>query len=147
MKNLLRLLIVVVFFLQITSCGKNDGAFPTTPSLKFEQIYVDTLGFVNIQASFRDKQGDLAGRSIWFNVNNLTTTDNSIKDFVDYPMPDFPGQSNLAGTFTLILKQNDFSVGSQQGGGADSIYFDLYLEDAAGHLSDTIRTDTILVIR
>lgn len=133
----------------LASCGKNSS-FPSTPDFEYQSIYPKELtnkDSVAITCSFRDQEGDIQG-SIWYKVYNLTTPDNSTADFDNYgfDVPGFPAQKNMEGTIITILKPSvDFSVGTPQGGGSDSIYFELFLKDAAGHISDTIRTDTVLI--
>ncbi len=130
-------------FLLAVSCGKN-GHFPSSPDLKFRSVYQTDSNSVVINCSFRDRQGDIQD-SIYFKVFNLTTPDNSTEYFAPYPVPNFPAQQNMEGDIILILTPTDVHIGSGLGGGADSVFFDLYLKDRAGHISDTVRTDTILV--
>ena len=134
--------------LGVIGCGKS-GNFPTTPDLKYQSVYpmeLSSMDSVAITCSFRDQEGDIQG-SVWYKVNNLTTPANTTEfDNYGHDVPKFPEQKNMEGTIITILKPGvDFSVGSTQGGGSDSIYFELYLKDVAGHISDTVRTDTVLV--
>ncbi len=139
--------VVLIGVLGFTSCGK-ESSFPSTPDLKYKGISpksLSTAETVAITCSFRDKEGDIQN-TMWFKVYNLTIPDNSTPVFAKYDVPQFPEQKNMEGDITLILKPTqDFSVGTPEGGGADSVYFELFLKDRAGHISDTIRTDTIYV--
>ncbi len=129
-------------------CGKSNN-YPTIPDLKYNSIYphdLSTADSVAITCSFKDKEGDIQN-AIWYKVYNITTPEHTT-EFDDYrhDVPNFPAQRNMEGTIITILKPGvDFSVGTAQGGGSDSVYFELFLKDAAGHISDTIRTDTVLV--
>lgn len=136
-------IIISGIFLITISCGKK-GSFPSTPDLKFQSIYQTDSNSIVINCTFRDREGDIQD-SIYFQVYNLTTPGNSTGLFAPYSVPDFPAQQNMEGNIMLILTPTDVHIGSGLGGGADSVYFDLYLKDRAGHISDTVRTDTILV--
>lgn len=128
-------------------CGKS-GHYPTTPDLKYQSIYpmeLTTSDSIAITCSFKDQEGDVQG-TVWYKAYNITTPADSTVGFADYPLPQFPPQKNMEGSVILILKpMTDFSVGAPAGGGSDSVYFDVFMKDNAGHISDTVRTDTVLV--
>lgn len=146
-------IIISIVFIGMISCSKSND-FPTRPYLEYESIYVpsgrdlNTSDTVAITCTFKDKEGDLQGKGrLFYRAVNLTTTTNTT-EFEDYrhPMPDFPEQNKVEGELIVILSPDfDFSVGAALGGGADSIYFELFLKDKAGHFSDTVRTDTVRI--
>src|SRR5699024_10652861 len=121
-------------------------SYPSAPYLKYESISpkeLNTSQEVTITCHFKDKEGDLGGRhGIWYKAINLTTLSNTTDfDSARHPVPNFPQKNNVGGTLIVKLKPDgiDFSIGTPQGGGSDSVYFELFLRDQAGHYSDTIR--------
>lgn len=123
----------------VMSCGKN-GSFPSTPDLKFKSIgpyEVHQKDSVIVTCSFRDQEGDIQD-SIYYKASNSTV-------YGSYAIPDFPKQQNLQGNIVVILERGvDFGV-PPGGAASDTIYFDLYLKDVAGHVSDTVKTTPIVV--
>ncbi len=150
MKKYLLYIGISLGFLFMVSCGK-DKTYPSTPILKYKSIYPKELSVsdsVAITSEFKDKEGDIKGEDIfWYRVVNLTTPAHTTGfDSLAYPVPNFPQNNNVGGELILVLKPGiDFSVGAMQGSGSDSIYFELFIKDQAGHISDTIHTDTVLV--
>lgn len=137
--------IVLLGIIAAVGCGKS-GNYPSTPDLKYKSIYpheFSTSDSVAITCNFKDAEGDIQD-SVWFKVYNITTPEDSTPKFASYPMPqDFPAQKNMEGNIILILKPGqDFTIGQ---GHNDSVYFDIFIKDNAKHISDTVRSDTVLV--
>lgn len=133
------------FFL-LASCGK-DKHFPSTPDFRYQSIYPMELSpsdSVIITSSFKDKEGDIQG-SVYYKAFNITNPPETPPPFAPYPVPDFPPQKNMEGSLIVILTPGiDFTVPTGVAA-TDSFYFELYLKDVEGHISDTIHTDTIAV--
>ncbi|HLR36977.1 MAG TPA: hypothetical protein VK084_02945 [Chitinophagaceae bacterium] len=146
-KYLLYIGVVLGFFMML-SCGK-DSTYPSTPYLKYDQIYpVDTVlasERVQITCTFKDAEGDIKGKNHLFYKGINITRPASIPDtFSSYgkDIPVFVQSKDVKGELVVFLKPTmDFPANA----GYDSLCFELYLKDKAGHFSDTVRTDTIVM--
>jgi hypothetical protein len=121
------------------SCGKN-GDYPSVPDLTFKSIGPSDVysgDSLAITCGFKDKEGDINGDSIFFRANNAAV-------FAPYQIPNFPQQGNLQGDIILVLQSNDLSFPAGPGA-VDTVYFDVYIRDRRGHISDTVRTTPVLL--
>jgi hypothetical protein len=135
----LNLLILSLIVLLAISCSKK-GDFPSVPDITFKSIgpsVVRTGDSISIVLGFKDKEGDINGDTVFFRASNSSV-------FGSYRIPEFPAQHNLEGNIILILQNNDFAD-PNSAGGIDTIYFDLYIKDLHGHLSDTVQTSPVVV--
>jgi hypothetical protein len=135
----LNLIILSAILLSVISCGKSKN-FPSTPDLTFKGISpseVRASDSVQIVCGFRDAEGDIQD-SIFYKASN-----NNV--FAPYAIPNFPAQRNMEGNIILVLERDlDFST-PVGGAAADTLSFDVYLKDRAGHISDTVRTTKVVV--
>lgn len=146
-KYLLYIGVMLGFFMML-SCGKN-GTYPSTPYLKYEQIYpIDTVLFsekVQITCTFKDAEGDIkGGNHLFYKGVNITRPASILDTFSSYrkDIPAFVQNKNVEGEIIVFLNPgSDFHANT----GYDSLCFELYLKDKAGHFSDTVRTDTIVM--
>lgn len=134
-----------VLVLLIASCSKN-GSFPTSPDLTFKTITpqeVHNGDSIQVVCSFRDKEGDLQD-SIFYRPNSLLNNAGDSGVFGDYQIPNFPTHRNLEGDIILVLYGGlDYQV--PIGGASDTLYFDIFIKDRAGHSSDTVKTTPVVV--
>lgn len=139
MRKYQAIVIILLFISGLISCGKKEGSFPSSPYLEYKSISIDKADSIYITCSFRDKEGDIQNK-IWYTAYNITNPGDSNDVYVSFQMPGVPAQKNMEGDILVKLSPNgqDFTATA-----SDSLYFELYLEDMKGHISDTVRTDTV----
>jgi len=143
MKRILYLMIPAA--LLVGSCKKN-GSFPSTPQISFKSINPgefhsnDSLS-LSIVCGFKDAEGDIQD-----SVFCLQNSASSSGIWVGYQVPDFPAQTHLQGNIIVQLKSINVNFPTNPGT-SEEASFNIYLKDLAGHISDTIQTDTIMLVR
>jgi hypothetical protein len=152
MKLVLAILILSVSCLFV-SCSK--GKFETKPRLEIKSYNTKVVplhGQLVIHVNFFDKEGDLGGGDFFaaryrLNIRPLTGSDVNLADTLDaahgYTVPVFPatdqGSIDLTFDHDSFLKESVFEN--------DTIYFRIAVTDKAGHKSDTVSTDPIVILK
>ncbi|GAA4312124.1 hypothetical protein [Compostibacter hankyongensis] len=139
-----RILPALLGGLLLTSCGK-DKNFPSTPQITFKSIspleYHGKTDQLSIVVGVKDAEGDL-GDSVFYRQHISSDT----LPWGSLLMPQgFPKQENLEGNIILQLQSQLITLPTNPGV-PDTGYFDVFVRDRAGHISDTIQTDKILLI-
>lgn len=142
---------VLVFTLFIIACSK--GKFETQPRIEVKSYstkVVPNRGGLVIHLNYYDKEGDLGGGDFFAaryrtNQKPLGTGDNIIADTLDaahgYTVPVFPAKDQ--GEIDLTFDYNFLKESISEN---DTIFFRIAVSDKAGHHSDTISTDKIVIL-
>jgi hypothetical protein len=152
MKLVLAIFILFTTLL-IVSCSK--GKFETKPRLEIKSYSTKEVplhGQLVIHVNFFDKEGDLGGGDFFaaryrLNIRPLTGADAHLADTLDtahgYSVPVFPptdqGSIDLTFDHDSFLKESVFEN--------DTIFFRIAVTDKAGHKSDTVNTDPIVILK
>ena len=142
--------IFVLTFLLLT-CGKDN--FTTTPQLKYKSASAKTISgnqTLTIKLDLTDKEGDFSPLlGMKKTVAGCPTSD--FMDTVTFSIPnEFIKTKGLRGEVDVILDR--IKRGSNScflpGGGIrpDTTVFSFWTRDKAGHVSDTTRTETIIIL-
>jgi len=139
------LAIFSIIFLVI-ACSKDK--FDTTPRLEIKDYSSKNIRrneILKIRLNYFDKEGDLSegllyARRIRLNVRPLGSADNNKSDSLDSYLPEFPekvkAEINFQQTYDFLKE----SVSEN-----DTIVFRFAVTDKAGHTSDTITTDKLII--
>ena len=132
----------------LVACGKDK--FETKPQIKVKSMNgnVLTLGStLGINLEFTDKEGDISkGRFVYFpvrlNKRPLPSNITSYLDSIPYDLPEFPDKSQ--GEIQLSLSYNDLHKSPIEN---DTIKLRFVAVDRAGHKSDTVASDRIVILK
>jgi hypothetical protein len=138
------------------ACSKDK--FGTTPTLKVKSINGNLIppgqnsGLV-VELEFTDKEGDvndtLYVKKVRINQKQVPT----IRDSFQLKVPDFP--QNSSGEIKVYLDYNNYLIsainpptsGNPPVAEPDTLMILFALKDKANHISDTVQTGPIIVIR
>lgn len=135
----------------------NKDKLETTPSLKLKSISSSTIpigGTLIVQLDFTDKEGDISDTIFVKKIRTNKIVVPTIRDSFELPVPAFPDRSR--GIIELQLKyQNHLlsAINPPSSGGNppnlhdDTLILKFALRDKAKHISDTVTTGTIVVVR
>jgi hypothetical protein len=140
-----------LFLVIMMACNKDK--FQTKPTIKIKSLSTNNVPLnesLFIDLEFTDKEGDVQDTIFLKKVRLNTVLLPTIRlDTFNLPMPtDMPDKRK--GEIRLILNQ-DYLKGSDNPGSNptihDTIMFKILLKDRANNLSDTAKTETIIVQR
>ena len=140
----LKLFISVAAIASLASCGK--GSFETKPQIKIKSIsgnVVPVNGNLNINLSYTDKEGDLSEGIIFYKPKRLNIRPYT-PDYVPVTstLPEYP--KNPEGEIQLTFLWQNLHKSDQEN---DTISIRFAVTDKAGHASDTITTDKIVILK
>jgi hypothetical protein len=149
------LLYVTALVTLAIACNKDK--LETTPSLKLKSINSYTIpvgGNLIVQLDFADKEGDISDTIFVRKIRTNQISVPTIRDSFELQVPAFPDRSR--GVIELQLKyQNHLisAINPPSSGGTppnlhdDTLIFKFALRDKAKHISDTVTTDPIIIVR
>ena len=138
------------FFLAIAvcllSCGKDK--FQTKPQIEIKSINGQILpvnAVMNVYMNFTDKEGDIGQGKLVYSFLRLNRrplpTGITYLDSIQVDIPKFPNKS--LGEMQLNLKYSDLHKSSIEN---DTIKLRFVATDKAGHRSDTLTTDRLVIL-
>ena len=151
----MRSLLYVLALSTVIACNKDK--LETTPSLKFKSVNATTIpvgGNLIVQLEFADKEGDVSDTVFVKKIRINKIVVPTIRDSFELEVPEFPNRSR--GVIELNLKyQNHLlsAINPPSSGGSppnlhdDTLIFKFVLRDKAKHLSDTVTTGPIVIVR
>ena len=149
------LLFVTALFTIAIACNKDK--LETTPSLKLKSISASTIpvgGTLIVELDFTDKEGDISDTIFVKKTRTNRIVVPTIRDSFVLQVPPFPDRSR--GIIQLELKyQNHLlsAINPPSSGGTppnlhdDTLVFQFALRDKAKHISDTVTTGPIIIVR
>lgn len=139
-------LITGILLLTVLSCGKDK--VETRPRLTLNSVSSTTVpnGFdLQVKMQLTDKEGDFLD-TIW--VKKITTRcpTSNFADSLLYRVPrDLPRTRNFSGEVTVTFQ---YAVALQpRCPRNDTAVFSIWMKDAEGNKSDTVRTEPIIILR
>ena len=142
-------ILIAVICLVIISCNKNK--FSTTPQIKFKSVNTKELRrgeIIQFKLSYTDSEGDLQD-SLYVEKYGINCINSRYKAY--YFLPDFPTVKNSEGE---IIVSYGYGVSNypliqapQCPGKNDTCFFRFMIQDKAKHKSDTVNSETIVIIR
>lgn len=148
-------LYVLALFTVTLACNKDK--LETTPSLKLRSIssnVVPVQGNLTVEFDFTDKEGDVSDTIFVRKIRTNKIKVPTLRDSFTLQIPKFPDKSK--GVIELQLKyQNHLisAINPPSSGGTppnlhdDTLVFKFVLRDKGKHLSDTVTTDPIIIVR
>ena len=149
------LLYVAALLTLAIACNKDK--LETTPSLKLKSVNSSVIpvgGNLIVQLDFADKEGDISDTIFVKKIRMNRIVVPTIRDSFELQVPAFPDRSR--GIIELELKyQNHLlsAINPPSSGGSppnlhdDTLVFKFVLRDKAKHLSDTVTTGQIVIVR
>ncbi len=151
----MRSLLYVLALSTVIACNKDK--LETTPSLKLRSINSSVIpigGNLNIQFDFTDKEGDISDTIFVRKIRINKIVVPTLRDSFVLQVPAFPDRSK--GIIELQLKYQNHLVSAinpPSSGGTppnlhdDTLIFKFALRDKGKHVSDTVTTDPIVIVR
>jgi hypothetical protein len=143
-----KVIILSLFSLVAVTACKKDDSVGTTPVITFKSYSSSPVVAANgMDMTFEVKDGD---GDIENSLNFAAIYDTDLVDtaFQARPMPGLDNNKgrNLTAEVVLHLLGTDFPQVGTNPVAKDSVHFLVYIQDDAGHISDTIATPKIQVI-
>jgi len=153
------LVLSIIALLAITACDKKPSDyFPVEPQIYYKSInknIIDPTALedtLKISLEFTDGDGDLGtdAQEQTLSIFLKDSRDTSASSVIKYPFPYIPPymrpkNGSLQGSININLGSENFSIKDSLHLAlrADTLFFRIYVMDNAGHVSDTVNTDTI----
>jgi hypothetical protein len=144
------------------SCVKKPGSYPPEPQIYYQTMtpnvvnLKDTAAGVLIELKFTDGDGDIgrdqsqAVQSVFLRDSRDTST--SVDYTFTHPFPFIgddmrPEDGGLEGFITLKLGKGYFNISDSLHAalGKDTLHWDIYIKDEAGHKSNVVSTGPIYI--
>jgi hypothetical protein len=148
--------IALLCFFLVVACGKDK--LETKPRISIKSVNTRVVPISQnlvVDLEFRDKEGD-ASDSIFIikqRLNVAPVQGSILRPLIGRDIPDFPKRQ--MGEIRLDLEYNDFLVSAEtpnrnpltQEIEPDSLNFKFVVKDKAGHFSDTVVLERIIILR
>ncbi|UAY52900.1 hypothetical protein [Ferruginibacter albus] len=143
--------LITLFCLFLISCSKDSSQ--QKPTLTFESVNTTVLErgqYIQFTLGFTDPTGQFKSDSAIYvrKVVPQCPEDSVLKDWL--PLPAFNASGNTKGD---ILVTYAYGTGTQylpiaepKCGGNDTCFFQFVLQNAAGNMSDTVKSPTIVIV-
>jgi hypothetical protein len=153
MKKLIAAGIVLIVLI---ACNKDKYQDAPQISLKSaDPAVVPSNGNLDVTLSYTDKQGDISDTLYILKIRLNQTVVTTLRDSIKYKIPDFPNYDK--GEIDINMNyQNDLVSAATpppiQGSNPsvpqpDTLLIKFWIHDKAGHVSDTVTTGKIVVMR
>lgn len=150
-----KLLLILLAVVIVTGCNKDK--LDTVPKLKLKSIsnsVVPVNGSVRILLEFADKEGDLTNSIFVQKIRTNKTVVPTTRDSFSLKMPSFPANSRGEITIDLNYQEILSAINPPTIPGSnppakqpDTLLVKLAVRDNAAHVSDTITTPQLVIIR
>ena len=146
----MKLKVLITFIAVIVIIACNKGNYQSTPTLKIKSLNGNVVppgATLTISLEYTDKEGDLSQDtllSIRRRLNRRPLPAGGVSvDTLHNIIPKFPekvkGEFDVSFDWATYLHQSDIEN--------DTIIFKFVVKDRAGHISDTVSTDKIVILR
>jgi hypothetical protein len=146
----MKLKLIIAFIAVVVIIACNKGNYQTRPTLKIKSLngnIVPAGGTLTIRIEYTDKEGDLSQDtllSIRRRLNRRPLPPGGVSvDTLHNIIPKFPekvkGEFDVNFNWANYLHQSDIEN--------DTIMFKFVAKDRAGHTSDTVSTERIVILR
>lgn len=141
--KIFRTLFIAAF---LFGCSKN--VYETRPTIKITSVSTNVVpvnGTLTFDIRVTDKEGDVTD-SIFLKKQRLNIRKRAtLRDSLAFKIPDAPNTS--IGTVRLDLQYQNHLISASSPIENDTLRFLFYLKDKAKNVSDTIKSDPIVIIR
>ncbi len=149
------IVIALICLAGIIGCSKDK--FTTKPQVTYKKVNANvfgTLQTIQFTIGFTDAEGDFTSPAQVFiqRINPTCPADSNFKDSL--PIPDFPSSSNFEGdirmTYSYAGNNGEAPIMNAppgECGDTSTCYFRFAVMDKAGNRSDTVNSETIILIR
>jgi hypothetical protein len=145
----IKLLSTVLIILGCITCSKDS--YNTTPTLKFESVNGTVFAqpsVVTFKLQCTDKEGDVVD-TIWVQRISKVTACASLSHIDSFRIPDFNPPKNVKADFEFTY--NYGSIFPPNLGACsladDTSYFRFWMHDKAQHVSDTVQSPDIVLLK
>lgn len=145
-----KLFILGLITIALAACSKDQ--YSTKPQLTFKSVngtYYTTGQFLNFVINFTDKEGDIQD-TLWVEKISYTCGP-SATITAPYQVPNFTATKNLKGEFDISyiygVAGANYPYISRCSQLNDSCYFRFWLKDKANHISDTVSSPPIVLLK
>jgi hypothetical protein len=150
------LFVLTAFFVIVVACNKDK--FLTKPTIKIKSLnteYVPLNGNLIITMECTDKEGDVQDSVIIIKIRLNRRVVPTLRDTLRYKFPVFPNSPRTEIVATLDYQNDIISASSPPNipgtnppqKELDTLIMKLAVRDRAGHTSDTVTTNRIIVFR
>jgi hypothetical protein len=144
-----KLFILGLMAIGIAACSKDQ--YTTKPQISFKSVNSTTFAkpsLLNFKVEFTDKEGDIQD-TLWIQKLSFKCADGNF--VAPYPVPSFPATKDLKGEFDISFVYGLADAGYPAVPGCsqrdDSCYFKFWLKDKANHVSDTISSPILILLK
>jgi len=150
--------ILITGFVLVVLFACNKDKYQTKPQISFKLItnsVVPASGGTTIVLSYTDKEGDISDTLYLLKVRLNKTVVPTLRDSIKYKIPDFPNYDK--GEISVALTYQNDLVSAQtpppiQGSNPsqpqpDTLLIKIWIHDKAGHVSDTVSTGQVVIMR
>ena len=144
--RLIPVIAMIVFACYLVSCSKDK--FQTTPHIEvkdYSSKRIPRNGTLVIRINYFDKEGDLGKGTMYVfrqRLNKIPPNQDRPDEPGPYAIPDFTNRDQ--GELRLEYREDNFL--SESTSENDTMVFKIAVTDRAGHTSDTLTTDQIVVL-
>ena len=153
----MRLFISLLSIFIIIAVACNKDKFQTKPTIKIKSLnteYVPLNGKLIIKLECTDKEGDVQDSVIIIKRRLNRRVVPTLRDTIRYKFPDFPNtpRTEVIATLdyqTILSAQNPPNIpgSNPPQKELDTLILKMAVRDRAGHISDTITSNQIIVFR
>lgn len=140
----------------LVACNKDK--YQTKPQISIKSVGADVVPVnsgLNIVLSFTDKEGDISDSLYIKKIRLNKTVVATLRDSLKYKIPDFPDYSKGEINLQLDYQNNLISAINPppiQGSNPskpqpDTLLFQIWIHDKAGHVSDTVTSKQVVILR
>jgi hypothetical protein len=143
-----KLLLISSAFVLLIACSKDK--FQTRPDIRIKSYNSKTISpgqDLEIRFDYTDKEGDI-GQGAFFGVRMrlnqkpLSVADNDQNDTLNNKIPEMPDYDK--GELVMTLGYGFLKESTTEN---DTLVFKIAVTDIAGHASDTLTTDKIIILK
>lgn len=146
----MKLKVIIAFIAVFVIIACNKGNYQSTPTLRIKSLNGNVIppgATLTINIEYTDKEGDLSQDtllSIRKRLNRRPLPAGGVSvDTLNNIIPKFPekvkGEFNVSFDWATYLHQSDIEN--------DTIIFRFVAKDRAGHISDTVNTEKIVILK
>ena len=147
--------LLTIFIIIAVACNKDK--FQTKPTIKIKSLnteYIPLNGSLIIRLECTDKEGDVQDSVIIIKRRLNRRVVPTLRDTIRYKFPDFPNtpRTEVIATLdyqTILSAQNPPNIpgSNPPQKELDTLILKMAVRDRAGHISDTITSNQIIVFR
>ena len=144
-----KLLLIIAVLVVLFACNKDK--FQTKPQLTIKSYNSKLIGqgsTLEVRLTYTDKEGDIGqgdfyGVRMRLNSKPLSPVDNDKADTLRYKIPEMTSTADK-GELVMTLGYDFLKESNTEN---DTLVFKIAIKDLAGHASDTLTTDKLVILK